>query len=230
MSNQIVLDISLGYSKSCVLYEDIELVVELGKIHNIIGENGSGKSTFYKTLTGALSTIKGEVPVEISKNVAIISDYVSLPQELLVKDILSFTTREKMEYMRERYTALYEIMIGFKEKKIKTLSTGQKRMLEIFSVLSTNKSILILDEACNGLDYRNKNYFIENIKQLSSQYGVTIFSTSHNLDDVIDLGGHVYVMDRNSKKIRNYKGEMTVEMLNLYIKSLYGDVENGAII
>ena len=230
MGDKVNINISIGYAKSHILYENINLMVELGGIHNIVGENGTGKSTFYKTLIGVIPPIEGEVPKAFSKNMAIVSDYVSLPGELFVKDIVDFIGNEKLEYMKLKYRTVWEIIHSLKDQSIKTLSTGQKRMLEIFTILSTNKTILILDEACNGLDYRNKSYFIQNIKKLSSEHGVTIFNTSHNLEDVVDFGGYVYLMDKNAKKIRAYEGEMTIEKLNLYMKSIYGDVQDETIV
>jgi len=79
MSN---INLSIGYSKTNMLYKDVHLSIETGKIYNIIGENGAGKSTFYKTLLGAIPPLEGNVPVQLKRKIAIVSDYVSLPDEL----------------------------------------------------------------------------------------------------------------------------------------------------
>lgn len=224
------INISIGYSKTNMLYKDVHLSIEIGKIYNIIGENGAGKSTFYKTLIGAVPPLEGSVPMELKKKIAIVSDYVSLPDELYVNDILDFVGKQRVKNVKKNYERIYEIADSLKGQMIKKLSTGQKRMLEIFTILSSDKEILILDEACNGLDYKNRDYFLKNIKQLSEQNGVTIFNTSHNLEDVVELGGSMYVLDKYSKRIHLYHGEKTVEQINLFMKNLYGDVGNEKII
>lgn len=61
------VNISIGYSASDILYEDVELEFKTGEVNNIIGENGTGKSTFYKTLIGELKPLSGTVPLEIKK-------------------------------------------------------------------------------------------------------------------------------------------------------------------
>lgn len=227
MSN---INLSIGYSKTNMLYKDVHLSIETGKIYNIIGENGAGKSTFYKTLLGAIPPLEGNVPVQLKRKIAIVSDYVSLPDELYVNDILSFIGKRHVKNVKKNYERIYEIIDSLKGQMIKKMSTGQKRMLEIFTILSSDKEILILDEACNGLDYKNKEYFLKNIKQLSEQNGVTIFHTSHNLEDVVELGGAMYVLDKYSKRIQLYHGEKTVEQINLFMKNLYGDVGNEKVI
>ena len=212
------INISIGYGASKVLYDNVEISIEKGEINNIIGENGTGKSTFYKTIIGEIPPLAGEVPSDIQKNIAVISDYISLPQELQVLDVLNFIDNDNIVYMKDNFQNLTNIIFPLSPQKIKTLSTGQKRMLEIFVVLSSKKSILILDEACNGLDYKNRSFFLKNVKDLVRFNNVTIFHTSHNLEDVIDLGGHVYILDELSKVFRKYNGSMTIDALNLFLK------------
>lgn len=92
------VNISIGYSASDILYEDVELEFKTGEVNNIIGENGTGKSTFYKTLIGELKPLSGTVPLEIKKNIAIVSDYISLPLELKILDIEDFLGNENILY------------------------------------------------------------------------------------------------------------------------------------
>ena len=176
------INISIGYNSSNVLYDNIEISLEKGDINNIIGANGTGKSTFYRTLIGEIPPLSGFVPSDVKDNIAIISDYISLPQELLVSDLLKFIDNDNLDYMKSNFKNLADIVFPLYSQKIKTLSTGQKRILEIFIALSSKKSILILDEACNGLDYRNRDFFLKNIQYLAKHNSVIIFHTSHNLD------------------------------------------------
>lgn len=215
------LDLSIGY-KQYPLYENVSLEIKIGEINNIIGENGTGKSTFYKTLTGEIPPLSGKIPDSLKEHIAIISDYISLPQEITVNDLFDFIGKERQEFMREKYPVLHDTISMLKEQQIKTLSTGQKRMLEIFSVLSSDKSIVILDEACNGLDYKNRDFFLDCIKELSLKNGVTILHTSHNLEDIVALGGQVILLDKYDKKIHTYQGELSQDSLHLFMKNILG--------
>lgn len=211
------INISIGYNRSNVLY-NISLPLKEGDINNIIGANGTGKSTFYKTLIGEIPPLSGHVPLEVKQNIAIISDYISLPQELQVSDLLKFIDTDSLDYMKSNFKKLANIVFPLSSQKIKTLSTGQHRMLEIFVALSTKKSILILDEACNGLDYKNRDFFLKNIQDLAKHNRVIIFHTSHNLEDVVDLGGHVYVLDKSSKSFCKYNEAMSIDALSRFMK------------
>lgn len=213
------VNISIGYSASDILYEDVELEFKTGEVNNIIGENGTGKSTFYKTLIGELKPLSGTVPLEIKKNIAIVSDYISLPLELKILDIEDFLGNENISYMKKEFEKLTNIISSFKNHKISELSTGQKRIVEIFVALSTKKKILILDEACNGLDFKNRSFFLDNIKDLVQNNKVSILHTSHNLEDVIDLGGNVYVLDKFNKKFCKYYGNLSITDLRAFIKN-----------
>lgn len=212
------INISIGYNRSNVLYDNIAISLEKGDINNIIGANGTGKSTFYKTLIGEIPPLSGFVPSDVKENIAIISDYISLPQELLVSDLLKFIDNDNLAYMKSNFKNLADIVFPLYSQKIKTLSTGQKRMLEIFIALSSKKSILILDEACNGLDYKNRDFFLKNIQDLAKHNSVIIFHTSHNLEDVIDLGGHIYVLDKSSKSFCKYNEAMSIDALSRFMK------------
>lgn len=122
-------------------------------------------------------------------------------------------------YMKKEFEKLTNIISSFKNYKISELSTGQKRIVEIFVALSTKKKILILDEACNGLDFRNRNFFLDNIKDLVQNNKVSILHTSHNLEDVIDLGGNVYVLDKFNKKFCKYYGNLSITDLRTFLKN-----------
>ena len=77
---------------------------------------------------------------------------------------------------------------------------------------------MILDEACNGLDYKNRDFFIKNITELLVQNKVSILHTSHNLEDVIELGGNVYILDKYRKEFYKYNGTMSMDELSLFLK------------
>lgn len=61
------VNISIGYEVNKTLYKDVEISFGMGEINHVIGENGTGKSTLYKTLIGELKPLGGTVPDEVKK-------------------------------------------------------------------------------------------------------------------------------------------------------------------
>lgn len=70
-----------------VVYKDVNIDFNYGDIINIIGETGCGKSTFYKMLMGRVKPASGIISSTITNNAVVVSDYVSVPKEVLIKDI-----------------------------------------------------------------------------------------------------------------------------------------------
>lgn len=141
-----------------VVYKDVNIDFNYGDIINIIGETGCGKSTFYKMLMGRVKPASGIISSTITNNTVVVSDYVSVPKEVLIKDIFCFIGIGKISYVKRIFPEIYNYISEIKDKEVGNLSTGERRILEIFCALSTKKNILILDEASNGLDSKTEMY------------------------------------------------------------------------
>ncbi len=209
--------ITIGYGKK-ILYKDIEIPMEQNGIVSFIGDNGSGKSTFYKTLMGIIPPISGKVPVSVSEKMAVVSDYIHIPEEVMVSDILRLLGDERVEITKEKYGKFHDYIMQYERQLVRTLSSGQKRILEIYSVLASGKTIIILDEASNSLDFKNRRLFLAQVKELASD-DILFLHTSHEFEDVVYLGGNVYGLFKNHKEIKKYSGDYTVENLRKFICS-----------
>lgn len=216
MTMELFLDI--GY-KDNVLYTDAKITFLEHGIVSLIGENGSGKSTIYKTMMGMIPPIRGKIPNELLQGSAIVSDYVHIPEEITVRDVLDLLGKESVEYVRKNYIKIFDYVLSFKENKVKTLSSGQKRILEIFTVLSTKKKYIFLDEATNALDFKNKQLFLEYVKEISKN-DVLFIQTTHNLNDVVYLEGKIYGLFKSRKKIIEYNlKEKDLNSLQKFLES-----------
>lgn len=209
------LDLDIGYQKF-TLYKNIKFELPEQGIISLIGDNGSGKSTIYKTLMGIIPPIRGKVSDEIIKKCAIVSDYVHIPEENKVKDVLKLC--EHLEINREKYNQVYSYISQQLNQKVKYLSSGQKRILEIFMVLLSGKHIIILDEATNALDFKNKELFLDYVRALSKE-GVLFIHTSHDLSEVISLNSISYLLLKSKGKIiRLPDDKRNVNDLSMLIK------------
>lgn len=179
------LRIDIGYDRKRPLYTDVCLSFVRGDIINVVGDNGSGKSTLYKTLCGSIPPLRGKVPREVTDSCMLVSDTIRPPSELLVSDMFDLIG-DLASTIRDAYPQISSVLGPLMGRRIGSLSFGQRRILEIASVLSSSKSILILDEALANLDFINRLACIQIVQRLDDQ---VVFNTSHDLGDVIELGG-----------------------------------------
>lgn len=210
------IQLDIGY-RNHVMYEAIHLQLPSAGIFSLIGTNGSGKSTIYKTLLGLIPAIRGKVPKSVITKCAIVSDYVHIPEENKVRDVLGLSINLKSGI--KRYEKFYQNIAKLLDLKIKTLSSGQKRILEIFMVLLSGKEIIILDEATNALDFESKALFLDYIRELSSE--ILFIHTSHDLTEVVELNSIPYLLVKEKKKI------IALSQENLTTDNLVAAVRNG---
>ena len=200
-----------------VVYKDVNIDFNYGDIINIIGETGCGKSTFYKMLMGRVKHASGIISSTITNNTVVVSDYVSVPKEVLIKDIFCFIGIGKISYVKRIFPEIYNYISEIKDKEVGNLSTGERRILEIFCALSTKKNILILDEASNGLDSKNRNVLTDKLRLLAKQNDIVIFNTTHYIEDALALGGKIYIMNKEKALFKKYTGNYNVNDISNYI-------------
>lgn len=213
------ISIDVGFSKSNVLLKDLNLSFQPGDIINLVGNNGSGKSTFYRTLTGELLPVSGSVSSEIRNNISVISDRCHPPKELYVKELFKFLDDNQLSKLQLISQDVASFIKGLTHKKIKHLSSGQERMVCIAAALCLNCKILVLDEAFAALDFENREMCIRLLKTLKN---TVIFNTSHDLENILDFSGRVFCINTRQKALVEYTGSLSsIQELKNFIRSQY---------
>ena len=201
----IVVDhVTKRYKEGTVL-KDVTISFEKGKIHGIIGKNGSGKSMLFKTICGFVRADQGQVKV----NGQVVGKDVDFPDDLgviietpgFLPYYSGFKNLKLLADLRGRIgnrdieQAMTLVGLDFKSKKsVRKYSMGMKQRLGIAQAVMENPSILILDEPMNGLDKQGIADVRELLKKLCSQ-GKTILITSHNHEDIEQLCDTVCEME-----------------------------------
>ena len=218
----------LGYIKNLVKpkYKEFEAVkginfkIKKGELVGYIGENGAGKSTTIKMLTGLLTPTVGQVVVDgivpsqkriqNNQNIgAVFGQKTQLWWDLPV--IESFGLIKKMykipenEYRKnlKKFTQLLDLE-ELLEKQVKNLSLGQKMRCEIAATFLHNPKIVYLDEPTIGLDVFVKEKIRKFIKDINKEKNTTVILTTHDLKDIEDVCDRIILLD-NGKII--YDGE-----------------------
>lgn len=199
--------------------KDVDLEIRHGEVHALMGENGAGKSTIIKIITGIYPKDAGEIfidgqPVEIcsrqdarDNGISVIYQELSLVPELSVVDniflgqeIVKFGIPNNKE-MRRRVQALidkYEFDIRA-EAIVSTLSMAQRQMVEILKALSMDARLIIMDEPTASLSMAETEKLFETIESLSKK-GTSILYISHRLEEIYRLADCLTVM-RNGQNV-----------------------------
>lgn len=204
---EITLDI--GYPSN-LLYSDVSISVPDHGIISFVGDNGCGKSTLLKTLAGIINPMRGVVPSELLNMNFMVSNYISIPEEVKVKDIMLLLGNENCNYVKNKYGNIYQFVEKLERQTVKKLSSGEKKVVEIFSSLALHKKYLLLDEASNALDITNRQFLLDALISVS-QKDIVVFYASHNLNEIIKLNGEVYCFIPKFKTIKKIQNEELID-------------------
>lgn len=192
-----IKDVVCGYG-SKIIVKGISLSVESGEILCLLGSNGVGKTTFFKTLLGFLQLKGGEITLNgeninkwSKKRLATMIGYVpqahTPPFPFSVLDVVimgrtahlgmfASPSKEDIEIAEE---AMESLNITFLRDKIYTeISGGERQMVLVARALSQQPKILIMDEPTSNLDFGNQIRVLEQIKKLAKK-GLGVIMTSH---------------------------------------------------
>ncbi len=203
-----VKNVSVTIGKNRIL-QDISVTFEKGKIHGLIGRNGSGKTVLMKCICGFMKPTSGAVFVEgkqIGKDVDFVPDagviietpgFVPFYSGIRNLQILAALNHKiGNEEIREAMRTV-GLDPGLK-RHVKKYSLGMRQRLGIAQAIMENPKLLILDEPFNGLDKEGveqmRNYFLKLKEQ-----GVTILLTSHTSEDIRLLCDTVMEMEKGRK-------------------------------
>ena len=185
--------------------KDISRSFERGRIHGIVGNNGSGKTVLMKCICGFLIpdggsiTVNGErvgVDVDFPRDMGLIIETPGfLPNVTGMKNLEILDSLNKKIGLREIAASMRAAGLDpSMNKPVGKYSLGMRQRLGIAQAIMENPSLLILDEPLNGLDKHGVTEMRQLIKGLKEQ-GKTILLASHNQGDIDELCDTVCEMD-----------------------------------
>ena len=198
-------DVSFSYGKHKVL-GNVSMKLEKGKIYGLLGENGVGKSTLLKILSGLLKpeggecTVFGEVPY--SRTPSFLQDVYYLPEDFMGGNVVveKYAMQLGMFYPNFSPDKFRRILGEFGvdgKAKFNKLSLGQQKKAIISLALSLGTGVLLMDEPSNGLDIPSKALLRRLIAENASDEQLIIIST-HQVKDLENLIDPIIIMDKES--------------------------------
>jgi len=190
--------------------DDVSFDVHAGEIFAFLGPNGAGKTTTIQMLTTLLRPTAGSMtldgldpvahPIEVRKRFGIVFQDASLDQELTAYEnmdlhgVLYHVPRRVRAERIQTLLTLFELW-DRKDGFVKTFSGGMKRRLEIARGFLHTPKILFLDEPTLGLDPQSRNQLWTHVRHLNETEKVTVFLTTHYMDEADRVAHRVAVID-----------------------------------
>jgi ABC-2 type transport system ATP-binding protein len=190
--------------------DDVSFEVRRGEVFAFLGPNGAGKTTTIKMLTTLLRPTSGLVELdgldpavsrdEVRKRFGVVFQDPSLDQDLTawenmeIHGVLYGVPRKVRRERAEELLKLFELWER-RDALVKTFSGGMRRRLEIARGLLHTPKVLFLDEPTLGLDPQSRNQMWTHVKKLNESDRVTVFLTTHYMDEAERVADRIAVID-----------------------------------
>ena len=214
---------------------NLNLRVPVGSIYGFIGENGSGKSTTQKLISGLLVKSDGEIklfgkdyqdPGVRARIGVMIENPACFPSSTVYQNLMMQALNLGIENPKDEVMRVLKLvnMESAATRKFKQCSLGMKQRIGVAQSLLGNPRLIIIDEPINGLDSDGVRIVRETMIELNQKHGITILVSSHVLGELEKIATH-YGIIRNGTLIK----EMTAgEMSNEWREFVFVKVKDKA--
>jgi len=201
-----IQNLSFGYTRKKLLYDNLTLSLGKGKIYGLLGKNGAGKSTFLKNLSGMLFPTGGHIFIDgqeprrrlpsFLENIYFITEEVYVPSVSINRYVKIFSPFYP-KFDSEKFRHYLEMLEVETTVRLKSMSFGQQKKFIIAFALACNTPLLLLDEPTNGLDIPSKAQFRRLIASVMTEDRIILIST-HQTRDLENLIDTVLILDNGN--------------------------------
>lgn len=205
-----------------IALDRINLTLNKGDFVTIIGSNGAGKSTLMNIVSGVLIPDTGSVVID-DQTVTYLSEYkraryigrvfqdpmAGTAPSMTIEENLALAysrnkkrtlklgvTKKRKDYFKEVLETLHLGLENRLSAKVGLLSGGERQALSLLMATFTEPSILLLDEHTAALDPSRAELITNLTKEIVEKYGLTTLMVTHNMQQAIDLGNRLIMMDK----------------------------------
>ena len=218
MKNAIeIKNLEKAYDKNFKLGK-IDLNIPSGCIIGLIGENGAGKTTLIKSILNIIRTDSGKINIFdkdnkkyesiIKEEVGVVLDNMFFPEVLTASDISIIMKDIYKSWDKELFNKYLNDFELPQNKKIKTLSKGMRKKLEIATALSHQPKLLILDEPTSGLDPVVRNDILDLFLDFIKDEDHTILLSTHITSDLEHIADEIIFIDKGKIVLNKNRDEL----------------------
>lgn len=232
-----VSDLSCGYGARPVI-KHVNMEINPGEIICILGPNGTGKTTYFKTLLGFLKLLEGRIYLEgrdislytryeLARKIGYVPQSHTTPFPFTVLDVVVMGRSAHLGLFASPGKRDYEIAIEalasldilyLKDRIFSQISGGERQMVLIARVLTQQTNLLVMDEPTSNLDFGNQVRVLSHINNLVKK-GISVIMTSHFPDHAFLCSGKVALM--YDGKLLDF-GDANEVMTEESLKKIYG--------
>lgn len=217
---------------------DISFSVKQGEIFGFLGPNGAGKSTTMMILTSLLKPTSGHAlisgfdvtsnPKQVRENIgyvqqeSTVDEYLTGRENLLLQAKLNHIPKNEINKRIDDVLELIEL-VDKQDQAVVTYSGGMRKRLDIAGGLLHHPKVLFLDEPTVGLDIQTRRKIWEYIKKIHTEFEMTIFVSTHYMEEADQLCDRVGIIDNGKIQIidspENMKNAMGNEVISIVLDS-----------
>ena len=206
-----VIGVSKEFGKFKAL-DNINIKINEGIIHGIIGENGAGKTTLLQMLAGVYKVEEGQILMNgqsvydnnnIKNKIGYVADRNQYFKDYKVSEMVNFYDGIYDDFSKEdfiEYNMIFKLEL---DKRIKQLSKGMQMRLALMLNLAINPQVLILDEPTSGLDAIVKKELLDILIRQVYEKGMTIIISSHHISELEKICDEVTILNQGKIKYQS---------------------------
>ena len=198
--------------------DHVDFELQKGEIHGIVGENGAGKSTFVKILSGVYPPTEGKIFIDgksvsfsspkdahrligvVHQERELVPTFTGAQNLFLGQEVskLGFVQQKQIYRLGKEFVKRFDLPVEL-DVPVRELSSGKQELITILKVLFRKPPVLIFDEPTASLSVKEAEALFRLIRSLKTE-GVSVIYISHNLQEVLSLCDRITVF-RNGKKV-----------------------------
>ena len=197
--------------------QDINIHVEKGTIHGLIGHNGSGKTTIIKCLTGIFRPDAGVAMVDgeeifdnakVKQKIGYVADTNQMFRGYKIKELAKMYQGMYPDFSMEDFSSLNGMFRINLNKKVTQLSKGQQMRVSFMLNMARNPEVMILDEPTSGLDAMAKKDLLDTLVSAVENNNMTVLISSHHLGELEKICDSITVISHGKVQIEDELDEV----------------------
>lgn len=215
------LQVTLG---GRTVLDDLNLNLESGKVHGIIGLNGAGKTTLFNVLSEVIKPEKGEILYHKKllrhTEIAYLETNNFFYANLTGREYLNIFPKTNPDFNLAAFEQILQLPL---DSLVETYSTGMKKKLGLLAILQQDKPIFILDEPFNGLDLES-NRTLEMIIELLREKNKTVLVSAHVLEPLLHTCNQIHLL-QHGKFLETFEKPQFPEIRDKIFAQLNQDLQ-----